>query len=238
MSTMAINFYKYPNRDPKTNKLMPIGSEKYNQYVKKYGTPKITSPKTGRKIKINKTKYKNLIKEGYTENELLYGSLKQYPLLPREIVTQITKNINSPTKRLINKENLKETAEFPTVPTLPRELVDEVMKNTRTPIKRLINKQYLNKEEKTFREQIQKKIYHHVIKNEEYSTSDYSNLNTEEFKEDQWEQILKLSNDDIEFLNILIKNINKFQFVNEDYSYVAKIGGFILDEGKIIFTEI
>src|SRR5437764_8299535 len=98
------SFYKYPNRDPKSNIPMEIGGETYTKYVEKYGDPRIKSPKTGRKIKVNKTEYKNLLKEGYSEQELLYGLIDDYPTLPSHLIDSMVEHVKPSTKRLINKE--------------------------------------------------------------------------------------------------------------------------------------
>ena len=67
-------FYMKPNQDPKTGQKITVGDATYNTLVYKYGEPpKITSPKTNAKIAINKGEYKKLIKEGYTDDALLYG---------------------------------------------------------------------------------------------------------------------------------------------------------------------
>ncbi len=67
-------FYDQPNVDPRTGKKIIVGKCVYNQLVKLYGEPpKITSPKSKTKICVNKDAYKKLIKEGYTDDELLYG---------------------------------------------------------------------------------------------------------------------------------------------------------------------
>lgn len=233
----STKFLNYPDQDPRTRESIEIGGEKYKKYQKKYGTPKIKSPKTGRRIGVNKTEYKKLLNEGYSQHELLYGKLEKYPVLPEEIVNNITEKVNLSSKRLINKKHLK--YEFPEVETLPKELVDEILINTNTPVKRLINKQYMNEEEKIFRRKVHKKIYNYVKRNDDFATSDYSELTREEWKDDQWEQILKLSDKDIHFLNMLMDYIedDKIKHTNDDYSFIARINGFILDEGKIILTE-
>ncbi len=230
-------FLNYPDQDPRTRQSIEIGGEKYKKYQKKYGTPRITSPKTGRRIGVNRTEYKKLLNEGYSQHELLYGTLEKYPALPEEIVNNITGKINLSSKRLLNKKNLK--YEFPEVETLPKELVDEILIDTNTPIKRLINKQYMKEEEKDFRRKVHKKIYHYVKRNNDFATSDYSELTREEWRDDQWEQILKLSDKDINFLNMLIDYIieDKLQHTNDEYSFIRYITGFILNDGKIIFTE-
>jgi hypothetical protein len=66
-------FLLYPNQDPKTGEKIKIGGKQYKQLEEKYGTPKIKSPKTDNKIGVGKGEYKKLIKEGYTDQQLLYG---------------------------------------------------------------------------------------------------------------------------------------------------------------------
>lgn len=64
-------FHSNPTRHPSTNKKITIGSEDYIKLTDKYGDVKITSFKTGRKIALGKGQYKQLLKDGYTEKELL-----------------------------------------------------------------------------------------------------------------------------------------------------------------------
>lgn len=231
-------FKKYPDRDPQTKKSIKIGGDQYKKLVKQYGTPKIKSPKTGRKIGVNRTEYKNLLKEGYSQHELLYGKLEEYPALPTEIVNQITKSVNQPNKRLINKYNLRENAEMEPVETLPKELVDEILYNTNVPVKRLINKQYKNEVEPVFRKKIVNKIYD-VVKNNFDSANDYNetDMSEDEFRADQIEQIKNLTDDQIDFINLLIKNKEKLVFTDEEYEYRFFLDNFFLDDGRIIFVE-
>jgi hypothetical protein len=70
-------FLLYPNQDPKTGENIKIGGKQYKQLEEKYGTPKIKSPKTESKIGVGKGEYKKLIKEGYTEQQLLYGNIHE-----------------------------------------------------------------------------------------------------------------------------------------------------------------
>jgi hypothetical protein len=231
-------FKKYPDRDPQTKKSIKIGGDQYKKLVKQYGTPKIKSPKTGRKIGVNRTEYKNLLKEGYSQHELLYGKLEEYPALPTEIVNQITKSVNQPDKRLINKYNLRENAEMEPVETLPKELVDEILYNTNVPVKRLINKQYKNEVEPMFRKVILNKIYK-IVKNNVYNANEYNDtdMTEDEFRADQIEQIENLTDDQIEFINMLIKNKKNLIFMDEEYSTEYLLDDFFLDDGKIIFVE-
>jgi hypothetical protein len=67
-------FKSKPTINPKTKTPVKIGSEEYKKLEERYGEPnKIKSPKTSKKISVNKGEYKKLIKEGYTDDELLYG---------------------------------------------------------------------------------------------------------------------------------------------------------------------
>jgi hypothetical protein len=70
-------FLSYPNKDPKTGELIKIGGKRYKELEEKYGTPKIKSPKTQSKIGVGKGEYKKLIKEGYTDDQLLYNVKKE-----------------------------------------------------------------------------------------------------------------------------------------------------------------
>jgi len=67
-------FKSKPTINPKTKTPIKIGSKEYKKLEERYGEPnKIKSPKTSKKISVNKGEYKKLIKEGYTDDELLYG---------------------------------------------------------------------------------------------------------------------------------------------------------------------
>jgi hypothetical protein len=87
-------FYKYPNMNPNTNKPIVIGSNEYLKLVKKYGEPKIKSPKTGYKISVGKGTYNKLLKEGYTEKEKellnsnVVKSIQTTITLPDEIILE------------------------------------------------------------------------------------------------------------------------------------------------------
>lgn len=72
MSTKQ-KFLSSPNKDPKTGEIIKIGGKRYKALEEKYGTPKIKSPKTQFKIGVGKGEYKKLIKEGYTDDQLLYN---------------------------------------------------------------------------------------------------------------------------------------------------------------------
>jgi Leucine-rich repeat (LRR) protein len=67
--------YNKPRQDPITGKKIKIGSDAYQHLVNEYGEPKIRSPKTNNLITVNKITYNKLLKEGYTENELLSKSI-------------------------------------------------------------------------------------------------------------------------------------------------------------------
>jgi len=70
---METKFHQHPNIDPYTNEKITIGDRRYNQLILLYGNPpKIKSPLTNRKININKCEYIKLIKQGYTDDQLLY----------------------------------------------------------------------------------------------------------------------------------------------------------------------
>jgi hypothetical protein len=231
-------FKKYPDRDPQTKKSIEIGGDQYKKLVKQYGTPKIKSPKSGRKIGVNRSEYKNLLKEGYSQHELLYGKLEEYPALPTEVVNQITKSVNQPNKRLINKLYLRENAEMEPVETLPKELIDEILYNTNVPVKRLINKQYKNEVEPVFRKEILHKIYK-IVKNNFYRANDYNetDMTRSEFRADQIEQIKNLTDDQIEFIRLLIKNKDNLVFTDDEYATKYYLVSFFLDNGRIIFVE-
>ena len=69
----STKFLNYPDQDPRTRESIEIGGEKYKKYQKKYGTPKIKSPKTGRRIGVNRTEYKKLLNEGFPHKILIIG---------------------------------------------------------------------------------------------------------------------------------------------------------------------
>jgi hypothetical protein len=69
-------FHKNPRQDPITGKKIKICSEAYKYLVNEYGEPKIRSPKTNYLITVGKNTYNKLLKEGYTENELLSKSIQ------------------------------------------------------------------------------------------------------------------------------------------------------------------
>jgi hypothetical protein len=234
MSLYTAKFNRHPDQDPATGKTIEIGCDKFKKLTKKYGTPKIKSPKTGALIGVNKRNYRTLRKEGYSDHELLYGKLEEYHELPEEIINIITKDVNSPSKRLINKQY----KEYPTydVPELPKELIDEITKNVNLPVKRLINKQFLLEKQPEYNKSVLDKIYQFVIKNDDFTHSDYGYMTKDEFQEEQWVKILKLKPDELLFVNILIKNINhgKLESIRDDYSAMGDIIGFFFKDGKIV----
>ncbi len=81
-------FYIHPNKDPRNDKIIVIGDPVYKELVYLYGEPsKIVSPKTKSKIGVNKGEYKKLIKEGYTDDQLLYGDKSNN--LPSDVMYEI-----------------------------------------------------------------------------------------------------------------------------------------------------
>jgi len=85
METYKDKFLKDPMHDPKTGKLIKIGSKRYKQLVEKYGVPKIKSPKTGYNISVGKGEYKNLLKQGYTDESLLVNKKIKSPITNKSI---------------------------------------------------------------------------------------------------------------------------------------------------------
>lgn len=75
---MKQKILSFPNKDPKTGEMIKIGGKRYKALEEKYGTPKIKSPKTQFKIGVGKGEYKKLIKEGYTDDQLLYNKKEGY----------------------------------------------------------------------------------------------------------------------------------------------------------------
>ena len=85
MENRSILFHQRPNIDPETNEQIVINSKRYNQLVKKYGSPKIKSPKTNYKITVGKGEYNKLINDGYTEHQLLTHRKIKSPVSQRLI---------------------------------------------------------------------------------------------------------------------------------------------------------
>ena len=71
MESNRSRFYNNPTIDPKSGDPIEINSKRFKQLVKKYGDVKVVSPKSGREIIVGKITYNNLLKDGYTVNELL-----------------------------------------------------------------------------------------------------------------------------------------------------------------------
>ena len=107
-------FRKQPNIDPISKNEIVIGGKEYNKLVKTYGEPnKIISPKTGRKIAVNKGEYKKLIKEGYTNQQLFpividKDKINKTSKTEPSIVDSPKVDINDIIQQLINNGNLKE----------------------------------------------------------------------------------------------------------------------------------
>src|SRR5258708_8081026 len=92
-------FKKTPYIDPRNGQEIIIGSKEYKQLVKLYGEPlKIKSPKTKHLISVNKISYKNLIKEGYTDKQIIeQSSINLFVInnnvdIPQEILQEIMLN--------------------------------------------------------------------------------------------------------------------------------------------------
>ena len=65
-------FKTLPIIDPRTGDDIKINSKEYKQLVKLYGEPyPIQSPSNGKMIPVGKVAYNNLIKQGYTDKEIL-----------------------------------------------------------------------------------------------------------------------------------------------------------------------
>lgn len=71
-SSKKSQFKSNPLIDPVNGKAIKINSKRYNELIDKYGEPnKINSPKSKKLISVGKGEYKKLIKEGYTDNQLI-----------------------------------------------------------------------------------------------------------------------------------------------------------------------
>ena len=65
-------FKMLPTINPKTGEEVQIGSKEYYVLVHKYGKPnKIKSPESHKMISVGKIAYNKLIKQGYTDKNLL-----------------------------------------------------------------------------------------------------------------------------------------------------------------------
>ena len=71
METPKQKFQANPTQNPITGEVVTIGGCKYKKLTDDYGDVKIISPKTNSKINVGKGEYKKLLKEGYTQEELL-----------------------------------------------------------------------------------------------------------------------------------------------------------------------
>ena len=197
--------------------------------------------KNGRVLKSDRMKtYKRLQKK---------LNKKKLPVLPVEVVKQITVQTPLETRRLINKEHKDEIVTNQVLPTLPREVISIITENVNLPTARLINKQYLKEtavlHDKKSREKMLKfvlrfsdhfeKINNNMI---DYGYGEYEEV--EDFMNDQWIIISKLTNDQMIFYNTLIKMLKQKQILNtdEDYYSYNTSKGFVFYGNKIIFVEL
>lgn len=72
-------FLQNPFIDPENGNVLKINSKRYKELINKYGQPKVKSPKSHKLISVGKGEYKNLIKEGYTHEQLL-SNVKTYTI--------------------------------------------------------------------------------------------------------------------------------------------------------------
>ena len=70
-------FLLYPTINPQTGKTVDIHSKEFKTLKNIYGIPKIKSPKTNRQISIGGSTYKNLLRDGYTDDFLLGNETKK-----------------------------------------------------------------------------------------------------------------------------------------------------------------
>lgn len=103
-------FHTYPNIDPETSHKIIIGDLKYLQLVYMHGEPpKIKSPVSSRKIGVNKIEYKKLIKQGYTDDQLLYDLILPFSKLTiddNDITTDDTNMIIDKKNDIIDNTNM------------------------------------------------------------------------------------------------------------------------------------
>lgn len=109
-------FLTKPNKHPKTDEVIVIGSNEYLKLVKKYGEPnKIKSPKSNRLISVNKGEYKKLIHEGYTDESLINPKVIKIDNVIQQLINSGNMNelnllsqVNKPLKEALSKEeNIK-----------------------------------------------------------------------------------------------------------------------------------
>ena len=81
-------FRKNPSINPVTGESVKIGSVKYKKLTQLYGELSIKSPKSNKKITIGKGEYKKLLKNGYTEQQLL-------SLIDNDKINKKNKNIKN-----------------------------------------------------------------------------------------------------------------------------------------------
>jgi len=228
-------FLTQPNKDPKTGKSIKIGGKEYKHMEEKYGTPKIKSPKTQKKISVNKGEYKKLIKEGYTENQLLYGNEIKNVITDKQSITPNLQSItslnidylshlnyvdlknlsvsNTSFKNILSDLSLK-TILFNKLNIQVKENVSDLMKELDAQIDALLNIHYVE-----FPRWINKELFLHDQKARLYKKlphSFYTKLDddhiykTETFDEDMYESDMSLS---IE----LGREFLAFPFISNEY---------------------
>lgn len=69
--TRQERFLANPRVNPRDGTPVKIGSPSWKELAEHYGTPKVPSPESGNLIGVYNGKWKDLLKAGYTEDELL-----------------------------------------------------------------------------------------------------------------------------------------------------------------------
>ena len=117
MESYAERFHKNPSVDPKTGSKLQIGSKQFKQLTNKYGEVKIVSPETKNTITVGKGSWKDLIKKGYTEDQLL-SHIKVKSVKP---VKRKTFKVEGDIKDTVNKDilyNIMLNADYETTKTM------------------------------------------------------------------------------------------------------------------------
>jgi hypothetical protein len=121
-------FHSNPLINPISGKTIKINSKEYQKLVQKYGPVKIKSPKTKRLITVGKDAYNNLLKEGYTDDQLINQDEKLnndiYHNLEEELALKLIDNILSSKTHdafFIDNINIRDLS------SLPKEFIISMM---------------------------------------------------------------------------------------------------------------
>jgi hypothetical protein len=114
-------FKQNPSIDPYNHTSIVIGSKRYKELVTKYGEPnKIKSPKSKKLISVGKGEYKKLKLSGYTDNQLIEGTVNLYYI----------NNKNYTENELMKMIQFYETHhDIPKNIDIPSDMLNEIMLN-------------------------------------------------------------------------------------------------------------